>query len=172
VPSDLFKDEIRLTKYSFSNSWSQFVWQVPLGLKILELSVPSNLSDTKQLNKSAISFVLWWNLLNKIEQKWFCSITQKTMSSNLRQPKHTPFVFKNWSNLKYYSYWHLIVRLSRVRIAVNARMRFGVFMPKMSPNGRGFESLSGQKSIFPIKYTRNVKSMQNAVKSTLTVIER
>jgi hypothetical protein len=51
-------------------------------------------------------------------------------------------------------------------------MRFGVFMPKMSPNGRGFESPSGQKTIFPIKYTKNVKSMQNAVKSTVTVIER
>jgi hypothetical protein len=65
----------------------------------------------------------------------------------------------------------LIVHLPRVRIAVNARMRFGVFMPKMSPNGRGFESPSEQ-IIFPIKYTRNVKSMQNAVKSTVTVIER
>jgi hypothetical protein len=50
--------------------------------------------------------------------------------------------------------------------------RFGVFMPKMSPNGRRFESLSGQIIIFPIKYTRNVKSMQNTVKSTVTVIER
>jgi hypothetical protein len=28
-------------------------------------------------------------------------------------------------------------------------MRFGVFMPKMSPNGRGFESPSRQKTIFP-----------------------
>jgi hypothetical protein len=56
--------------------------------------------------------------------------------------------------------------------AVNARMRFGVFMPKMSPNGHGFESPSGQIIIFPIKYTRNGKSMQNAVKSTVTVIER
>jgi hypothetical protein len=51
-------------------------------------------------------------------------------------------------------------------------MRFGVFMPKMSPNGRGFESQSGQIIIFPIKYTRNVKSMQYAVKSTVTVKER
>jgi hypothetical protein len=57
-------------------------------------------------------------------------------------------------------------------MAVNDRMRFGVFMPKMRPNGRGFESLSGQITIFPKKYTRNVKSMQNAVKSTVTVIER
>jgi hypothetical protein len=62
------------------------------------------------------------------------------------------------------------IHFSRVRIAVNARMRCGVFMPKMRPNGRGFESLLGQIIIFPKKYTRNVKSM--AVKSTVTVIER
>jgi hypothetical protein len=55
---------------------------------------------------------------------------------------------------------------------VNARKRFGVFMPKMSPKGCGFESPSGQKTIFPIKYTRNVESMQNTVKSTVIVIER
>jgi hypothetical protein len=55
---------------------------------------------------------------------------------------------------------------------MNARMRFGVFMPKMSLNGRGFESPSGQIIVLPIKYTRNVKSMQNSVKSTVTVIER
>jgi hypothetical protein len=53
---------------------------------------------------------------------------------------------------------------------MNARMRFGVFTPKMSPNGRGFESPAGQIIIFPIKCTRNVKSMQNAVKSTVSVI--
>jgi hypothetical protein len=58
-------------------------------------------------------------------------------------------------------------------MSVYAGMRFGVFMSKMRPNGRGFESPSGQITIFPIKkYTRNVKSMQNAVKSTVTVIER
>jgi hypothetical protein len=51
-------------------------------------------------------------------------------------------------------------------------MWFDVFIPKMSPNGRGFKSPSGQIIIFPIKYTRNVKSMQIAVKSTVTVIER
>jgi hypothetical protein len=39
-------------------------------------------------------------------------------------------------------------------------MRFGVFMPKMSPNGPGFESSSGQITIFPIK------SMLNAEEST------
>jgi hypothetical protein len=57
-------------------------------------------------------------------------------------------------------------------MTVYAGMRYGVFMPKMRPNGRGFESPSGQITIFPKKYTRNVKSMQNAVKSTVTVIER
>jgi hypothetical protein len=51
-------------------------------------------------------------------------------------------------------------------------MRFGVFMPKMRPNGRGFEFPSGQITIFPKKYTRNVKSMQNGVKTTVTVKER
>jgi hypothetical protein len=45
-------------------------------------------------------------------------------------------------------------------------MRLGVFIPKISPNGRGFDSSSGQITIFHIKHTRNVKSMQNAVKST------
>jgi hypothetical protein len=55
---------------------------------------------------------------------------------------------------------------------MNARMRFGVFMPKMSPNVGGFESPTGQKLFFPIKHNRNVKSKQNAVKSTVTVIER
>jgi hypothetical protein len=42
----------------------------------------------------------------------------------------------------------------------------------MIPNDCEFESPSGQITIFPIKYTGNVKSMQNAVKSTVTVIER
>jgi hypothetical protein len=55
---------------------------------------------------------------------------------------------------------------------VNARVRFGIFIPKMGPNDRGFESPSEQITIFPIKYTKNVKSMKNAVKSTVTVIER
>jgi hypothetical protein len=39
-------------------------------------------------------------------------------------------------------------------MAVNARMRFVVFGPKMSPNGRRFKSPSGQITISPIKYTR------------------
>jgi hypothetical protein len=38
-------------------------------------------------------------------------------------------------------------------------MRFAVFMPKMRPKGRGFESPSGQITIFTKKYTRNVKSI-------------
>jgi hypothetical protein len=44
-------------------------------------------------------------------------------------------------------------------------------MQKMSPNGRGFEFPSGQANIFPKKYTRNIKSLLNTVKSTATVIE-
>jgi hypothetical protein len=47
----------------------------------------------------------------------------------------------------------LIDHLSIDPIAVNARMRFGVFMRKINPNGRGFESPSGQKTVFPKKYT-------------------
>jgi hypothetical protein len=35
-----------------------------------------------------------------------------------------------------YSIYHI----SRIRIAVNARMWFGIFMPKISPNGLGIES--------------------------------
>jgi hypothetical protein len=62
--------------------------------------------------------------------------------------------------------------LSRIRIAVNVRMQFGVFIPKMSPNGCGFESPSGQITIFPIIYTRNVKLSLKVVKSTATVVER
>jgi hypothetical protein len=91
------------------------------------------------------------------------------MSSNLRQPK--PVCFQKTIESKILFILTFMVCFSRVRIAVNARMRFGVFMPKMRPNDRGFESSSGQITIFPKKYTRNVKSMQNAVKSTVTVIE-
>jgi hypothetical protein len=57
-----------------------------------------------------------------------------------------------------------IDQLSIIRIAVNAKMRFGVFIPKMSPIGRGYESPSGQITILPIKYARNVKSMLTAEK--------
>jgi hypothetical protein len=37
--------------------------------------------------------------------------------------------------------------LSRVQIAVNARMRFGVILPKISPNGRESEWLSVRVSV-------------------------
>jgi hypothetical protein len=35
VPSDLFYDEIRLINFSFPLSESEFVWEVPLGFKVL-----------------------------------------------------------------------------------------------------------------------------------------
>jgi hypothetical protein len=35
MPSDLFYDEIRLINFSFSLSESEFIWEVPLGLKVL-----------------------------------------------------------------------------------------------------------------------------------------
>jgi hypothetical protein len=49
---------------------------------------------------------------------------------------------------------------------------FGVFLLKMNPTGLGFESPSGQITIFQIKYTKIVKSMLDAVKSTAPVVER
>jgi hypothetical protein len=67
---------------------------------------------------------------------------------------------------------HLIGQFSRSQIAVNVKMRFGVIMPKMNPNGLGFESASDQITIFQIKYTKIVKSMLDAVKSTAPVTER
>jgi hypothetical protein len=36
VPSDLFYDEIRSINFSFPHSESEFVWEVPLGLKVFE----------------------------------------------------------------------------------------------------------------------------------------
>jgi hypothetical protein len=42
-------------------------------------------------------------------------------------------------------------------------LRIGVFMLKSVPSGRGFESQAGQKIIFQIKYTRDVKSMIRVV---------
>jgi hypothetical protein len=68
MPSDLFYDEIRLTKFSLPHSESEFVWEIPLGLKVLGFWVPSYLQNAKVLDKNAISFVLWWNSLNKTEQ--------------------------------------------------------------------------------------------------------
>jgi hypothetical protein len=35
IPLDLFWDEIRLTKFPFSHSESEFIWKVPLRLKVL-----------------------------------------------------------------------------------------------------------------------------------------
>jgi hypothetical protein len=71
------------------------------------------------------------------------------MSSNLRQLKHTPYTFsKNDRIQNHIHIKRLTVHFSRVPIAVNARIRFGVFMQKMRPNGRGFESLSGQITIY------------------------
>jgi hypothetical protein len=43
-------------------SESEFVWEVPLRFKVLLFRLQS------YLNKCAISFVLWWNSLNKTEQ--------------------------------------------------------------------------------------------------------
>jgi hypothetical protein len=41
-------------------------------------------------------------IIHSTTQKKIVTIyTQKTMLSNLRQPKHTPYVFKKRSNLKY-----------------------------------------------------------------------
>jgi hypothetical protein len=77
-----------------------------------------------------------------------------------RQIYDSQNIFHTFSKInRIQNIFHLIDQLMGVRIAVNARMRLGVFMPKMSPNGRGFESPSGQIIIFPINYTRNVKSM-------------
>jgi hypothetical protein len=56
-----------LNKLSFPHSELEFVWEVPLGLKISKFWVRHYLFYTKLLNKSAIRCVLWWNLLNKIE---------------------------------------------------------------------------------------------------------
>jgi hypothetical protein len=44
-------------------------------------------------------------------------------------------------------------------------LRFGVFMLKSILSGRGFESRAGQKIIFQIKFTRDVKSMIKVVES-------
>jgi hypothetical protein len=57
-PSDLFSDEIRLRNFSFPHSETKFVWEIPLGLKVLEFQVSSCLLKAKVLKKSAISSVL------------------------------------------------------------------------------------------------------------------
>jgi hypothetical protein len=64
----------------------------------------------------------------------------------------------------------LIVQLSISRIAVNAKLRFGVFMLKMNPNDCGLESPSSFLIIFQIKCTRSKKQMLKSVKSTASNI--
>jgi hypothetical protein len=50
-------------------------------------------------------------------------------------------MFQKLTGLKYIidNLTFLTNHFSRIHIAVNASMRFGVIMPKMSPNDRGFE---------------------------------
>jgi hypothetical protein len=50
-------------------------------------------------------------------------------------------------------------------------MRFGIFMPKMNPNGRRFESPSGKK-LFSDKIHQKRKIDVKCRKSTVTVIKR
>jgi hypothetical protein len=50
---------------------SEFVWEVHLGLKISKFWLLSYLLNTKVRKKSALKFVLWWNLLNKTGQNRF-----------------------------------------------------------------------------------------------------
>jgi hypothetical protein len=64
-------DAIRITKFLFSHCRSKFLWKVSLGLKILNLWLSSYLLNTKVRKKSAIKFVLWWNLLNKTGKNSF-----------------------------------------------------------------------------------------------------
>jgi hypothetical protein len=59
VPSDLFYGEICCIKLSFPLSESEFVWEIPLGLKILKFWVRHYLLNTKLLTKNAIRFLLW-----------------------------------------------------------------------------------------------------------------
>jgi hypothetical protein len=66
----------------------------------------------------------------------------------------------------------LIFKKWNTGIVENARLRFGVFMLKSVPIGRGFESRTGQKNIFQIKYTRDVKSMIRVVESKKKDIRR
>jgi hypothetical protein len=65
VPRNLFYGEISWTKLLFPHSESEFVWEVPLGLKISKFWVRHYLLNTKLLKEKAIGFVLWLNLLNK-----------------------------------------------------------------------------------------------------------
>jgi hypothetical protein len=72
---------LQISKFSFSHSESEFVWKVPVGLKILKFWIRSYLLTAKVLYKSAINCVPWWNLmkkLNKIVRPWFEILFKKT----------------------------------------------------------------------------------------------
>jgi hypothetical protein len=124
----------------------------------------SHRTQQKQAKMLVSAFLLFWT---SVRPRWgkllFEMYTQKTMSSNLRQPKHTPYVFKK----RYYSYKRLVVHFSRVRIVVSARMRCGVFMPKMRPNDRGFESPETSRDLNNmcnrVERNRNMQKSKRAV---------
>jgi hypothetical protein len=61
----------------------------------------------------------------------------------------------------------LIVQFSRSGIAENARLRFGVFMLKSVPSGRGFESRAGQKNYFSdkIHQRRKINDQSRGIKA-------
>jgi hypothetical protein len=55
MPSDLFYDEIRLTKLPFSHSESEFVWQIRLELKILSTQITLKRKNVKEKGKKNCS---------------------------------------------------------------------------------------------------------------------
>jgi hypothetical protein len=60
----------------------------------------------------------------------------------------------------------LIAKFSRCGIAENARLRFGVFMLKIVPSGRGFESRAGQKKISDkIHQRREINDQSRGIKA-------
>jgi hypothetical protein len=74
-----------------------------------------NLVYHRKINSSEVGiskWIFWVNFKGTLADNFLSSgklffgakNTQKTMSSNSRQPKHTPYVFKNRSNPKCYSY--------------------------------------------------------------------
>jgi hypothetical protein len=87
------------------NCW----WRWPAEISGFSFLVNFNLLTYIQCNLFGLNY-LWWtlqsglcgenssSLINGDEVRWIVSsgknYTQKTMSSNLRQPKHTPYVFK------------------------------------------------------------------------------
>jgi hypothetical protein len=67
VPSELFYDEIRLTKFSFSHSESEFLWVVQFGLQISEFWASSFLLNKKLLGKQIFFYgEICWIKLNKL----------------------------------------------------------------------------------------------------------